>query len=240
MWISKYICLFMIYSFFGWIYETIFCTVKEGKWENRGFLYGPVCPIYGTGAVLIIAIINLTKNTVELNIWQLFIISVFGSAILEYVTSWVLEKLFHAVWWDYSSYPLNLQGRISLFTSLGFGFGGLFIVYILKPFTENLMTCFSPLITELLALLFIALFMIDLTLTVTALIHFDKFVIHIEDTFNKSMESFVENTVQTTEQIKQGINIRKYYTGNLNKFTKATVKRINKFKYKSGGKNDVS
>ena len=59
MLVSKYVCLFMLYSCLGWIYETIFCTIKSGKWENRGFLYGPICPIYGTGALLIIVIPQL-------------------------------------------------------------------------------------------------------------------------------------------------------------------------------------
>ena len=60
MWISRYVCLFMIYSFMGWVYETLFCTIKEGRWEDRGFLYGPGCPIYGTGAVTISVLLPLT------------------------------------------------------------------------------------------------------------------------------------------------------------------------------------
>ena len=64
--VSKYICLFFIYSFLGWIYETIFCTIKGGKWENRGFLYGPICPIYGTGAALVIFLTELlNKNNFD-------------------------------------------------------------------------------------------------------------------------------------------------------------------------------
>ena len=121
MWLSRYICLFFIYSFMGWIYETLYCTIKNGKWENRGFLFGPACPIYGTGAVAISVIMKVTiGNGIVLSLWQIFLIAFIGSAGLEYITSWGLEKLFHAAWWDYSDFPLNLHGRISLFTSLGF------------------------------------------------------------------------------------------------------------------------
>ena len=81
MWISRYFVYFVIFSFFGWIYESIYCTIKSKRWENRGFLYGPLCPIYGAGGVGITAI------------------------VLEYGTSWTLEKLFHAYWWDYSEMP---------------------------------------------------------------------------------------------------------------------------------------
>ena len=105
MWVSRYVFLFMIYSFMGWVYETMFCTIKGGKWENRGFLYGPGCPIYGIGAVTISVIMQLTVgNGIALRAWQVFLISVLGSAVLEYTTSWVLEKMFHAAWWDYSDW----------------------------------------------------------------------------------------------------------------------------------------
>ena len=161
----------MIYSLIGWVYESIYCTVKSGKWENRGFLYGPACPIYGTGAVAISILITLTAGAdVSFEPWQIFLISVAGSAVLEYITSWALEKTFHALWWDYSYLPFNLNGRISLFTSLGFGGAGLIIVYYLAPATETLMSILSPLATEILALLLVVAFTVDMTLTVTALL----------------------------------------------------------------------
>ena len=237
----------MIYSCLGWIYESLYCTVKDGKWENRGFLYGPACPIYGVGAVAISVIMSLAGgDTVKLEAWQVFVISVLGSAVLEYVTSWVLEKLFHAVWWDYSDLPLNLHGRISLLTSLGFGCGGLLVVYVIAPFTEDKVSYLSPLAMEILALFLTALFSADLTLTVSALLSFDKMVLRAEDTFNKNMEQLVEttvqkkdqlveSTVQKKEQIKQGIISRQRdlarLNDNLSSFAKGTVRRIRTFRY---------
>ena len=235
MWISKSVCLFMIYSFMGWIYESIFCTIKGGKWENRGFLYGPVCPIYGTGAVIISVIMHMTIGAgVTLGAWQIFIISVLGSAVLEYVTSWTLEKLFHAAWWDYSDLPLNLHGRISLFTSLGFGFGGLLIVYVIAPFTEKLIDPISPIWMELLALCLLFVFAVDLTLTVTALLHFDRTILQMEDNFNHSMEIIVDNTIQQSNRIKNSI-IKKGRSvneqiGTLSELTKSAVRRIYLFR----------
>ena len=239
MWISKYVCLFMIYSFMGWVYESIFCTIKGGKWENRGFLYGPVCPIYGTGAVAISVIMNLTLgNGVVLSAWQIFAISVIGSAVLEYVTSWALEKLFRAAWWDYSKLPLNIHGRISLFTSLGFGLGGLLIVYVIAPFTERLVGHVPPILLELFALCFLFVFAVDLTLTVSTLHHFDKIVLQMEDNFNHSMEVIVDNTFQQSSRIRDSI-IRKGRSVNeqismLSGFTKSTVRRIYLFRDRDG------
>ena len=106
---------FFIYSFMGWIYESIFCTIKEKKWCNRGFLYGPIIPIYGFGAVIISIFVNVSvDNHVTTPWWKVFLVSMVGSAILEYVTSWALEKIFHARWWDYSNMPLNILGQICL------------------------------------------------------------------------------------------------------------------------------
>ncbi|SFQ34290.1 Uncharacterized membrane protein [Lachnospiraceae bacterium XBB1006] len=204
VWISRLVCLFIVYGCMGWIYETIYCTVKSGKWENRGFLYGPVCPIYGVGAVAISIVVKMVeKSGAPIVAWQIFVVSVVGSAILEYVTSWTLEKTFHALWWDYSGLPLNVHGRISFFTSLGFGFGGLLVVYKIAPFTEKMVDYVAPIWMEFCALLGVAVFIMDATLTVTALLHFDRMVIRMDETFNKNMESFVDNAVQRTASIKQ-------------------------------------
>jgi len=236
MWVSRYICIFVAYSFLGWVYETLFCTIKGRKWENRGFLYGPVCPIYGFGAAALIAIDNaLGPAGGGLQIWQIYVISVVGSAILEFVTSWGLEKLFHASWWDYSNLPLNVNGRISLLTSLGFGVAGLLVVYVLAPITNGVMAAVSPLAAECLALLSTALLMIDLTLTVNALLHFDRLVTRVETRLNETMETFVDNTIRKTESIKQDISARqKSVDERINQFGalgRQAIRRVSTFRY---------
>ena len=124
MLISWYVCLFILYSFLGWIYETLFCIITSRHWSNRGFLYGPICPIYGAGVVLLTLLVRFAHHRgMTLSAVSIFMVSVIGSALLEYVTSYMLEEVFHATWWDYSHLPLNFNGRISLFTSLGFGVG---------------------------------------------------------------------------------------------------------------------
>ena len=244
MWISRYVCLFMIYSFIGWIYETVFCTIKEGKWENRGFLFGPACPVYGSGAVAISCLVNVTdKNSIEINTWQIFIISVLGSALLEYVTSWGLEKLFHAVWWDYSKLPLNIHGRVSFFTSLGFGFAGLLVVYYIAPISGKIMNEITPVMTEFLALMFLFLFTVDLTLTIVSLWHFDRVVVRLENNFNRNMEMLVDSTVQHSNRIKQDL-IEKRQAGyeqmnHLSGLVKGTVQRVYSFKHKDKQKEKM-
>ena len=137
--ISLLFLWFMIFSLFGWIYECIFCTIKNGHWENRGFLFGPICPIYGVGAVSVITLFGLLFRTDEpLPLWEVFLISMIGSAILEYATSFLLEKIFHAIWWDYSNIPLNINGRICLPASLGFGVLGVLIYRFVLPVVMRL------------------------------------------------------------------------------------------------------
>lgn len=243
MWISRYVCLFTIYSFFGWIYECIFCTSRDKAWQNRGFLFGPVCPIYGTGAVAISLIAHMVeKRGVDFPVWQVFLIAVLGSAVLEYVTSWVLETAFHAMWWDYSDMPFNIKGRISLFTSLGFGLAGLLVVYIIAPYTEMHMNKVAPLTTELLSLCAIALFAADLTLTVTLLLHFDRVVLRFEDSFNRNMESLVKNTMERSSFIKEGITTtpKAIYDriNSMSGFVKTAVGRIHRFRYVDKNKAD--
>ena len=244
MQISRYVCLFMIYSFMGWVYETLFCTLKDGKWANRGFLYGPCCPIYGVGAVTVSAVVYLlSEYGVRPEPWQVFAISVPGSAVLEYGTSWMLEKIFHAAWWDYSDCPLNLHGRICLFASLGFGFGGVLTVYVIAPFTENAVDAVPPIVLEFLALLVLSVFAADLTLTVTVLLHFDETVVRMENTFNHRMETFVDATVRRSARVKDGI-VRTGRSVNgqidaLGRATKGAVSRIKSFRDRDERKKTV-
>ncbi len=235
MLISRYVCLFTLYSVIGWIYETTYCTIKTGKWENRGFLYGPVCPIYGTGAVGIILIVGFADSSgITMLPWQIFIISVIGSAILEYTTSWSLEKIFHAVWWDYKGLPLNIHGRISLFTSLCFGCAGLLIVYKLAPFTGNAIEHLAPVLAECFALIFVFLFAVDITLTVSVLHHFDKMVIQIDEKFNQNMATLVDEVTNRTNRFKQEIAETKNHVEDeiviLSEFTKKTIRRAYYFR----------
>ncbi len=198
MLISRYFIYFIIYGFLGWIYETIFCTIKASKWDNRGFLFGPILPIYGVGgAILTILSDMLSGGLVVYNYtwWQVFLISFFGSIILEYVTSWALEKMFHAYWWDYSNMPLNINGRVCLPYSICFGVAGLLIVYIMVPFIKDITSWISPLGYELSALIFMSIMSMDIAFTVSALTDFENSVMAMEEALNAQMDSFVEAAI---------------------------------------------
>ncbi|MDO4286549.1 MAG: putative ABC transporter permease [Eubacteriales bacterium] len=195
MWISRYFMTFIIYSCMGWIFETIYCTIVTRKWANRGFLYGPVCPIYGCGAVAVTLLFQaLNQNQANsMQWWQVYLISVIGSAILEFVTSLVLEKLFHASWWDYSHLPFNIQGRVCLQNSLLFGVAGLVIVYIIFPAVSTWISPVPEIAIEGISLAAMALFAIDGTLTVCALTNLNEAIRESEENLNQHMERFISS-----------------------------------------------
>lgn len=201
MWISQYFVLFAIYSCLGWVFESLYCSIEHKKWDNRGFLYGPFCPIYGVGGVAVTAITDVIAGP-EIGFsyawYHVFLVSFFGSVVLEYFTSWVLEKLFHAYWWDYSRQPLNINGRVCFFCSLGFGFGGLLVVYGLTPFVRKYTAWISPVGYEILALFIMALLAADITMTVSTLTHFEKAVELLGQNVNRHLEQFVETVVEKT------------------------------------------
>ncbi len=181
MTLHQTILYFFIYSFLGWIYETIFVSIREREWSNRGFLMGPICPIYGVGAVVAVLICS------DMSIPLTFILCMLGSAVLEYTTAYVLDKLFHASWWDYSNMPFNINGYICLPASLLFGAAGVLIAKILHPVISTPMAHIPETVQEAAALLLVALCSADLTLTVSSL---SDFAVKIKD-----FESRVNNAI---------------------------------------------
>lgn len=154
------ILLFIIYGFLGWIVEVCYVRIGSGHWYNRGFLHMPFLPIYAFGALLITLSLQNFSNPLVV-----YIFGVLVTSILEYITSFVMERMFHTRWWDYSSYKFNINGRICLKNSLLFGILSLFVIYGLNPpFTTAINTI--PVYTKtIIADLFIALLMIDLAYT---------------------------------------------------------------------------
>ena len=192
-------------GFLGWVYETFVMTIWEGKWDNRGFLYGPMLPIYALGSlgVRVVFGILLPEHTVL----QVFLIGLFGSMVLEFVTSWVLEHFFHRTWWDYSIVPFNVQGRICPPASIGFGVAALLLVYIVNPQVFALLDRIPTKVGKMLSALYALLVLADLCITVYNLklghIHIPGY-----SRINERMEDFVENHRLTERSISERLHDR--------------------------------
>ena len=125
---------FLIYSILGWVMESVFRSVMEKRMINTGFLKGPICPIYGFGAIIMITILKNLEN----NIILLFITSLIILTAWEYIVGVLLEKIFHTKYWDYSDHKINFQGRICLSNSIYWGILGVVFVKFIHPFIQRI------------------------------------------------------------------------------------------------------
>lgn len=125
---------FIIYSFLGWCIESVYKTILEKKFINSGFLYGPLCPIYGFGAVILIILLNSIPH----NIFLIFIVSVVILTIWEYMVGVLLEKIFKTKYWDYSDLKFNINGRICLKNSIYWGILGIIFAFVIHPLIEDI------------------------------------------------------------------------------------------------------
>ena len=162
--------IFLIYAFLGWCAEVAFAAVHKGKFVNRGFLNGPVCPIYGVGMLIVVTLLwNLRDNLI-----LLFLGSAALTTALEFATGWVLEKFFHDKWWDYSDKPFNVKGYICLEFTILWGLAAAFVVGAVHPFVFMLIKKTPFILGIIIMAVFLAVFVTDLVITVVALARLPK------------------------------------------------------------------
>lgn len=187
---TKWVLYYAIFGFIGWVYESLTMTIWSGKWDNRGFLFGPVLPIYAMGGMAVSVVFGymLPEHTPM----QVFAIGVLGSVVLELSTAYVLETIFHQTWWDYSICPFNYKGRICPPASLGFGVAALVVTYFLNPILFAMIDRIPQLIARGMALIYVFYFVSDLAASVYNLkvgeISYPGY-----NRLNNHMEEFVEN-----------------------------------------------
>ena len=177
--------VFFIYAFLGWCTEVSYAATKTGKFVNRGFLNGPWCPIYGFGVVIVLAFLEPLKD----NLFLLFLGSVVLTSALEWLTGFLLEKLFAQRWWDYSNEPFNLSGYICLRFSLAWSSACLFVVKLLHP----TVLLFIRLIPHLVGLVLLGILMvvmaIDLAATVSAIAKLNRRLALIDELAGRIREA---------------------------------------------------
>ena len=194
------ILLFFIYAFAGWCMEVALKYRQYHRFINRGFLTGPVCPIYGCGAVLITLVIgNLTR--VESGLVMTFALSFVICGAVEYLTSLVLEKIFHARWWDYSQKPMNLHGRVWIGNLLLFGLAGIAIIHLLNPAIYHVFDRIPPGTREVLAVVLLAIIAVDFVIS--------YFVLKLVKVGIDSSEA--DNTEEISKEVRQLLTNRSYF-----------------------------
>ena len=155
--------IFFIYAFLGWCTEVSYAALVTGSFVNRGFLNGPVCPIYGFGVVIVLTCLTPLAGSLPL----LFLGSVVLTSALEWLTGFALEKLFHQRWWDYSDEPFNLSGYICLRFAIAWGFACMFVVKLLHPTVLLFIRIVPQVLGVVLLALMGAVMAVDLAATVS-------------------------------------------------------------------------
>ena len=170
--LEKWYLYFMLYSIIGWLYE-VFLEVVVYQWgfSNRGVLFGPYCPIYGTGALIFIICLRKLKKR-PIRIWKIsitpilvFIGIVCITTLLELLGSYIMEITFGSWMWDYTTYAMNFQGRVALNPSLRFGLGGMIFMYLLQPLFEKLTNRLTNKILNIITIAVITCFVLDIIYT---------------------------------------------------------------------------
>ena len=177
--------IFILFSFIGWISEVIYVGVTSAhKFVNRGFLHGPLCPVYGFGGVVILMLPPSLYAT-----WiPLFFASMILCTIVEYFVSWLMEKLFHTRWWDYSHYKIQLNGRICLLNSILFGFLGVVVIHFVYPLMTDLLNSLGQTWISISGMIILAVLSVDIFFTVRKLVDFANVMKKLKD-FGETLNS---------------------------------------------------
>ena len=206
---------FAIYSVIGWIIEVAYHAVTMGKVVNRGFLNGPLCPVYGSGVLMVFAalgfmgkLIGFDTDVGSMSVWALFFVGIVFATLVEFVAGFLLDKFFHARWWDYRDRKFNLNGYICLQFSLIWGMAIAFVLRVVHPTFESLVEMIPESIGSVLLGVFYCIFLIDLVLTVMSVLKMNEQLRKMEElqkailTVSDGMSELIgERTMKTVDRV---------------------------------------
>lgn len=205
--ILQYFLFFSVYSIVGWLFESTVCSISARKPVNRGFLVGPVCPIYGFGAIAAILVLSPLKANPAL----LFLLAIVVLSLWEYLVSLFLEKVFHKSWWDYSEHPFNLNGRVSLGTSLVWGVLSVLLIYFIHPFVMTMLDRIPKSLNLAVATFLLAAFLADMLFSVRDTLRFNRELVKLTELSSRieKIKEELKETV-TTFGVEQKESLRQF------------------------------
>jgi len=197
--------IFLLYSFFGWCLEVIYAAIKTKQLVNRGFLNGPICPIYGVGAAVLIPILSPLSEHLPL----LFLSAVILASVLELIGGYLLKRLFHISWWDYSENRFNIGGYICLQFSLIWGLCGVIMVRVIQPPLAHGVSLLPFPLLAVILVLFYTYFLVDVTVTMLSIRNLNRDlqeITHLVNLIRKGSDAMAEGlahpTLQAAERIR--------------------------------------
>lgn len=218
--LSLYFFLFIVYSIIGWIMEEIYAYITKKKITNRGFFIGPYCPIYGVGCLLIIILLSSYKNHPA----GMFVLAIIIASTLEYFTSYIMEKLFKARWWDYSKTKYNINGRVCADTMIPFGLIACFVIYVLHPALMLVVTNIPTNRLNILSAVLAVIFIFDLIASFNIVNNFKKTIknVSLEDKTD-DINKYIRDIFSSKSPLYKRL-VKAFPNG------QAIIKRINKNK----------
>lgn len=175
--IFQWVGFFILYCYIGWLGESIYVSLEHKKWVNRGFLHGPFLPIYGFGAIIIL----FSTLPVRDNVILTFLLGMLGATVLEYVTGYVMEQLFHVKYWDYTYEPLNLNGYICLGCSLTWGICAILLTQLIHKPVERFLLHIPNMVLSICDMVFIGYFIWDVIASAQEAFDLKKMILANED-----------------------------------------------------------
>lgn len=175
--LSQWVLFFFIYSFVGWVWESCYVSARKRRWVNRGFLHGPMLPIYGSGAVVIL----ISTIGVREYPWLIFIFGLTAATVLEYVTGAVMERMFHVKYWDYSNQKLNLNGYICVSSSLCWGMFSVLLVRFVHVPVERAVMRLPLTVSDIIAMVLTVAASVDLTQSFNEAMDFKRVLVQLEE-----------------------------------------------------------
>ncbi|MEA5038008.1 hypothetical protein SDC9_17368 [bioreactor metagenome] len=214
---AAYFLGFIFYSFLGWIWETTYCSVNAKHFINRGFLNGPIIPIYGFGALLVMLAVNafgslaVPTPAVPINIINILVVFLGGmllATVLEYIAAVILESFFHIKLWDYSKNKFNFQGRICLKCSLFFGLLSVLFIMVIEPLTTRTTTQIPEMVINIAAVVIGIILAVDIIITVSSLLKLNERLRAAEEIINARVGTTLAEAAKIRESLHEKIEER--------------------------------
>lgn len=199
MTIMIYVILFFVYSHLGWLIEVIDTLIIDHKFTNRGFLIGPYCPIYGFGSLLFVFLLKADTN----DFIGLFLKAVIICSILEYSTSYIMEKIFKMRWWDYSNRKFNINGRICLETMIPFGILGSIVMYLINPMLIYILQNINSYVINITAYIIIIIMLLDFIISFKIILNIKGVIKNVAKDSTDEITKIVRNTFNKSKLYKR-------------------------------------
>ena len=223
-----YFMMFIFYAVAGWLMEVTLGLIEKHKFVNRGFLIGPYCPIYGVGVVSV----SLLLSKISSNIILLFLLATLICGTLEYLTSYLMEKIFHARWWDYTRRKFNINGRVCLETLIPFGVISVLVICFVNPWLLNLLHQIPNNVLNILVITLMLIYLVDTVISFTIIVRFKNLTKKEKDNteeiakkVRETAEATINKLIAEKEVLLNKINIKNFTLSPNMKYTRKKYTR---------------